>query len=102
MKKRRAATPLEKLKKRPLLEVIGQKMIPRLAARIPVSDQPLHKPFDRVFCICRKPRDVSDMLGCEKCDEWYPPRRAALCEKRRRCGTSNRPPARLGSCRSCH
>lgn len=71
VKKRRPATPLEKLKKRPLLEVIDEKMVSRLAARIPVAFEPLHKPYERLFCVCRKPRDVNDMLGCENCDEWY-------------------------------
>ncbi len=71
MKKRRSATPLEKLKKRPLSEVVGQNMVARLSTRIPVSPEPLHKPYERVFCICRAPRDVKTMLQCETCDEWY-------------------------------
>ena len=70
VKKRRAAAPLERLKKRPLAEIIDNKMIARLAERIPVASEPLSRPFEQLFCVCRKPNDIASMLQCEDCDEW--------------------------------
>ncbi len=78
VRKRRPATPLEKLKKLHLSKIFREKLVQKMAARIPVAKEPLSRPYERVYCVCREARDQNDMLQCEDCAEWYHPKCVGL------------------------
>ena len=43
--------------------------------KIPKAKPEYNSKGERVYCLesCRKPDDGNFMIGCDSCDEWFPP-----------------------------